>query len=107
MIRAISVTGISLVLALSCATAYAQNGIIDFESDKWIIRYGQVTEHLGRKSFVGSAYLSDVEFENGTIEVDIAVAGHKVRAYPGIIFRMHSEDNDERFYVRTHRANLY
>jgi len=86
---------------------YGQSGIIDFESDKWVIRNGQVTEHLGRKSFVGYAYLPEVEFENGVIEVDIAVTGHKVRAYPGIIFRMQSEDNFERFYVRSHRASLY
>ena len=99
--------GVFLSSLMILTITYAQSGIIDFESEKWVIRNGQVTEHLGRKSFVGYAYLAEVEFENGTIEVDIAVTGHKVRAYPGIIFRMQSEDNFERFYVRSHRASLY
>ena len=99
--------GVFLGSLMLLTITYAQSRVIDFGSDKWIIRNGQVTEHLGRKAFVGYAYLSEVEFENGTIEVDIAVNGPKVRAYPGIIFRMQSEDNFERFYVRTHRASLY
>jgi sugar lactone lactonase YvrE len=37
--------------------------------------------------------------------VDIAVTG--ARSYPGIIFRMQSPLNYERFYIRPHRAGLY
>ncbi|UCD18828.1 MAG: SMP-30/gluconolactonase/LRE family protein [candidate division WOR-3 bacterium] len=88
-------------------SAIAGTGVIDFDSDQWVTDKARIVEHLGRQSLLGSAYLSDVEFDNGIIEVDIAVAGQKVRAYPGIIFRMQSEDDYERFYVRTHRANLY
>ena len=51
--------------------------------------------------------MNDVDFENGIIEVDIAVKDNKVRGYPGIIFRMQSPENYERFYIRPHRASLY
>jgi hypothetical protein len=98
---------ILIILSIFTTNVFAQNDIVDFESDQWIIRNGQVIEHLGRKSLVGNAYLKDVEFGNGIIEVDIAVTGHKVRSYPGIIFRRQSDEDYERFYVRTHRAGLY
>jgi sugar lactone lactonase YvrE len=87
--------------------AIAETNVVNFESDQWVTDNAQIVEHLGRQSLLGFAYLRDVEFDNGIIEVDIAVTGEKVRAYPGIIFRMQSEENFERFYVRTHRANLY
>ncbi|MDH4221901.1 MAG: SMP-30/gluconolactonase/LRE family protein [candidate division Zixibacteria bacterium] len=79
--------------------------IIDFESDRWVLKDALVTEYLGRKSLRGYAFLKDVEFENGIIEVDMAVSGS--RSYPGIIFRMQSVEDCERFYIRPHRANLY
>ena len=100
-------TGILLGLLFFMTNIFAQNSTVDFESEQWVIQNGQVTEHLGTKSFMGYAFLKDVEFENGIIEVEIAVTGHKVRSYPGIVFRMQSERNYERFYVRPHRASLY
>jgi sugar lactone lactonase YvrE len=97
-----------LVSCLVLSTyAVAETDLLNFESDRWVTDKAQIVEHLGRQSLAGFAYLRDVEFENGVIEVDIAVTGQKVRAYPGIIFRMRSDDNFERFYVRTHRASLY
>ncbi|UCF32949.1 MAG: SMP-30/gluconolactonase/LRE family protein [Phycisphaerales bacterium] len=64
-----------------------------------------LVDHLGRKGLCGAAYLKDVEFESGVIEVDVAVDGS--RSYPGINFRMQSNEEYERFYVRPHRARLY
>jgi sugar lactone lactonase YvrE len=82
--------------------AAAQTEIVDFDSDRWVKTNAETFEHMGRKSLSGFAYLEDVEFENGTIEVDMAVDGS--RSYPGLIFRMQSMQNYERFYIRPHRT---
>jgi sugar lactone lactonase YvrE len=83
----------------------AQEDIIDFESDRWVLKDAQILQYMDRKCLSGYAYLKDLEFENGIIEVDIAVDG--TRSYPGIVFRMQSEQDYERFYIRPHRSNLY
>lgn len=78
---------------------------LDFKSDQWVMANAEIVQHLGRTSLMGTAYLKDVEFENGIIEVDVAVTG--ARSYPGLIFRMQSPLNYERFYIRPHRAPYY
>lgn len=78
---------------------------LDFESDRWIMANAEVVKHLERTCLMGTAYLKDVEFENGVIEVDIAVTGD--RSYPGLVFRMQSSLDYERFYIRPHRAPYY
>jgi len=83
----------------------AQSDIIDFESSRWNLIDADIVDRLGRTCLSGAAILNDVEFENGVIEVDVAVDGS--RSYPGLIFRMQGEGNYERFYVRPHRAGLY
>ena len=83
----------------------AQNDIIGFDSDRWNLVDAEVAERLNRTCLSGAALLKDVEFENGVIEVDIAVDGS--RSYPGLIFRVQDDGNYERFYVRPHRAGLY
>jgi sugar lactone lactonase YvrE len=99
-------------LFLLCFTVFlikvfAQTECIDFENEGWVLDNARIVGHLERKSLMGYAYLKDIEFENGIIEVDVAVTGHKVRSYPGIIFRMQSEGNYENVYIRPHRASLY
>jgi hypothetical protein len=94
-----------LGLLLSNLKAGVHHPSVDFESDRWIVTRGEIVNHLGRKSLAGSAYLKDVEFENGVIEVDVAVSG--ARSYPGINFRMQTQDNGEHVYIRPHRAGLY
>jgi len=84
---------------------FAQDNIIPFDSDQWIIRNARIVDHLGRKALMGFAYLKDIQFENGVIEVDLAVSG--TASYPGIFFRMQDEQNYEHFYVRPHRAGRY
>jgi sugar lactone lactonase YvrE len=99
---------LSFLLILSLAqspSVRAQEEQVDFESGRWEILGGKIVEHLGRKSLVGTAFLKDVEFENGVIEVDVAVTG--ARSYPGVVFRVQSNENYERFYIRPHRAGLY
>jgi sugar lactone lactonase YvrE len=83
----------------------AGDGGVSFDADTWVLDDARIVEHLGRMALMGTAYLKDVVFQNGVIEVDIAVNGK--RSYPGIIFRRQSEDHYERFYVRPHRAGLY
>lgn len=98
---------LTIFLLLFQSYEFAQEEVVDFESDRWVLRNAEIVEFMGRKCLVGYAFLKGVEFENGVIEVDIAVPSTDVRSYPGIIFRMQSEDNYERFYIRPHRAPLY
>jgi sugar lactone lactonase YvrE len=94
-----------LCFFLLVATVVAQDGIIDFESDLWVLKDAEIVQHMDRGCLMGYAYLKDVEFENGVIEVDVAVDGKT--SYPGILFRMQSEKDYERFYIRPHRAGRY
>ncbi len=91
---------------LGAAEVRAQTELVDFDSQRWNVSGADVVQHLGRKALAGIAYLEDLDFHNGVIEVDVAVAADK-RSYPGIIFRMQSESDYERFYIRPHRAPLY
>ena len=95
-------------LVCSSACLALQGEVVDFESDRWTLVNAEVVEHMGRKALIGTAYLKDVEFENGVIEVDIYVDGRRDnRSYPGLVFRMQSMENCERFYIRPHRTWLY
>ncbi len=91
-----------LALFLVALPASGADDSIDFGSDRWTITNGRVVEHLGRKSLAGSASLKDAVFEDGVIEVDLAVTG--ARSYPGVLFRMESPRDFERVYLRPHRA---
>jgi hypothetical protein len=83
---------------------------VDFDSARWVVDGNQVRkeEHLGRKSlFLGAgafAHLTDVEFEDGTIEVDIAAS--QPRAFLGVAFRFQSRDAHEIVYFRPHKSGL-
>ncbi len=94
-----------LYVLLLSANSPARSEVIDFGSDRWILKNASIIEHMGRKCLMGTAYLNDVKFENGAIEFDIAVNGS--RSYPGVLFRMQSEENYERVYLRPHRESLY
>ena len=83
----------------------AQPAFIDFIAERWDLQAAEVTDFLGRKALAGFATLKDVEFENGVIEVDIAVDGRS--SYPGIVFRTQTDQDYERIYVRPHRESLY
>lgn len=94
-----------LVALVAVRPASAQEGEVNFDSDRWTVPNGEVVDLFGRRCFSGAAYLPDVDFDNGIIEVDLAVDGS--RSYPGLIFRMQSEGDYERVYLRPHRAGLY
>ena len=83
----------------------AADETVDFGPDRWIFKNAEVKEYLGRTCLHGYALLKDVEFENGVIEVDLAVTG--ASSYPGLVFRVLSDRDYERIYLRPHRAGLY
>jgi len=95
---------ILLGLLLVAGKAWGQE-TVPLSSDRWNVLAGALTERYGRECLAGAAVLGDVEFENGIIEVDLAIDGS--RSYPGIVFRFQSEENYERVYIRPHRAGLY
>ena len=96
--------GFALLLPLTLvAPARGDDG---FAAEQWDLEGAQVVEHLGRQALKGSAQLRDVVFEDGVIEVDIAMTAG-ARGYPGVVFRMQSDDEYERVYVRPHRSPLY
>ena len=91
--------------ALCSSETVGQSNLVDFESDRWVLPDAEIVQYMGRACLMGTAYLEDVEFQNGVIEVDIAVK--RERGYPGIVFRKESDDNYEEFYIRPHRAKFY
>ena len=81
---------------------------VDFTDTRWTITgpVNQRVEYLGRNSLrlTGNANLPDVAFEDGVIEVDLAVTG--ARGFVGMIFRAQSATNSENFYLRPHKTGL-
>jgi sugar lactone lactonase YvrE len=77
--------------------------IIEFSPERWDLQNAKVVDHLGRKALLGTALLKGVEFEDGVIEFDVVMKAG-VRSYPGVLFRMHSQQEFERVYLRPHRA---
>lgn len=90
-----------LVLSSSCLI-FAQEGLIPFDSGRWQIVRGDTAQYLGMQSFYGRAVLKDTDFENGTIEFDLALNGD--RSYPGIFLRVQNPGDYEHFYLRPHRS---
>ncbi len=101
-------SGITLALlaaTIAATKAGAQPESVPFDSPRWTVRNGEVTEHLDRSCLKGFAYLTDVDFTDGVIEVNLAVTGE--RGYPGLVFRVQSEENYERIYIRPHVAGVF
>lgn len=96
---------VSAVILVMPTGVRAGGDVIDLEGGRWVFKDAEIVQHLGRSCLSGTAWLKDAEFDNGIIEVDLAVG--EGRSYPGIIFRMQSEGNFECFYVRPHASDLY
>ncbi len=95
---------VSLIVVMLVATINSQAEVIPFDSERWVIANGKVEDFLGQKTLVGQADLKDIAFENGVIEVDVAVDGR--RCFPGIAFRKRDEKNLELFYIRPHKPKM-
>jgi hypothetical protein len=90
---------------LSSLPLFGQTG--EFGPDRWDLQNAKAVDFLGRKAIMGAAFLKDVQFQNGTIEVDVAASTDRARSYPGVVFRMQSSQDWERVYIRPHRQTLY
>jgi sugar lactone lactonase YvrE len=93
------------VLCLLSILSYGTDEIIGFDSGRWELGpASRVEEFLGRRALTltGDAFLKDVEFENGVVEVDLACK--EGRVFPTIVFRRQDGANYEEFYVRPHKS---
>lgn len=97
-----------LVSLLLCTGVLAAQAV-DFDSPRWQISGPKtgLTTHLGRRALhlgPGGAMLPDVSFQDGTIEVDVAVTGD--RSFVGFVFHRSSDGEQETFYLRPHKSKL-
>ncbi len=94
-----------LLVLLLFTNSFAQDVAVPFDSERWTMTNARQVDHLGRRALLGTAFLKDVEFTDGVIEVDMAV--DRRTSYPGVVFRVSSPREHERVYIRPHRAGLY
>ncbi|MCJ7581393.1 MAG: SMP-30/gluconolactonase/LRE family protein [Candidatus Aminicenantes bacterium] len=92
-----------LVCFLFISSVFAQEEVINFDSERWTLYSAQIVDYLDQKALRGAAILKDVMFENGVIEFDIAFQGN--RCFAGLMFRMTSESDYEEIYLRPHQTN--
>jgi hypothetical protein len=104
--------GIAVILAASWMAPglYAREAvepqIIPFSTERWELANAKVVDYLERQALTGTAFLKDAEFEDGVIECDIVMKAG-ARSYPGFLFRVQSQEDYERVYLRPHRSPLY
>jgi hypothetical protein len=96
-------------LCLLILSTQAHSQSVSFDSDQWQVKdpKGRREEHLGRKSLYltsGFAFLKDVVFEDGVIEVDMAAPA--LRSFVGIVFRFENTEDHEIVYFRPHKSGL-
>ena len=103
-----------IALALSAGvladTALVAQEPVELYGASWDLRGEgtKVEEHLGRQAIRmrnGTAVLQDVEFENGTIEFDVATSGQ--RSFIGVVFRAQENGSFEDFYLRPHQSDRF
>ena len=99
---------IVLVIHLTISSLLiAQPVKVPFDSEQWDKSNAEYSfqKYEGKDAMLlqsGFLYLKDLEFTNGTIELDINFSA--LRNFPGIAFRIHSVGNFEEFYVRPHQS---
>lgn len=98
---------VSLILPAALA---AQPPEIRFAGRTWSVAGGEVKveRYLGEDAVRlrnGAIVLSDLKFENGIIEFDVATTGH--RSFIGVAFRIHDDNSYEDFYLRPHNSGRF
>jgi len=96
----------TLCFAAGLPSQEAQGDVVAFGPERWDLANAKVVDYLGRQALMGTAYLKNVEFEDGIVECDIVMKAG-VRSYPGLLFRVQTPEEYERVYLRPHRAPLY
>jgi len=96
-----------LALSLVLATPFQETELVPFDSPAWHMADvdGSLTEHLGRPSLElrsGMLLLEDAGFENGVLEVDVALP--RERGFIGVVWRVQSFQDYEHFYLRPHQT---
>ncbi len=105
----VATLGLGLVFALPNFAAAQQE--IEFSGTSWLVRgqEAKLENYLGEEALLfrnSAAYINDLEFENGTIEFDLATAGN--RSFVGVAFRIQESPGDyENFYVRPHNSGRF
>lgn len=93
-----------LILILQSLMVFSQSVKASFE--QWDLSGAETSNVFidGQEALKmkGRIFLNDVEFLNGTIDVDILFS--ELRFFPGIDFRVQDPRNAERFYVRPHQS---
>ena len=81
----------------------AQN-FVKFDTVNWVLdKDTRIESFMDREVLIGTAYLKDINIENGTIEVDVYSTG--VRNFGGFMFHIQSFENYEWCWLRMHKTN--
>lgn len=99
----------ALVFTFLSAQVSERAQTTDIDPTRWEIKdpKARVEEYLGRKSLYltsGYAFLKDVTFANGVIEVDVAAPA--TPSFVGVVFRAASAGDHEIVYFRPHKSGL-
>jgi len=92
---------------VSSATTLAAPEIVPFDSPRWVFEgeVQRVEPHLGRDALYlenASALLTDVDFDEGVIEFDVAFDAS--RGFSGVQFHRQGAGEYEQFYLRPHQS---
>ncbi len=95
---------------LTCSLAASANAdqALPFESGRWTLSGdAKIETYLGRTALTarrGAAVAEGVSFQDGTVELDMAVGTH--RNFSMVYLRRAGEGEYEEFYFRTHKSEL-
>ncbi|MCM2255278.1 MAG: hypothetical protein NDJ94_06360 [Vicinamibacteria bacterium] len=100
--------GVLVGLVVLAPVAAAQGAReLPFDAAGWEAPAGSLREYAGRLAFAtanGHAFRRDIPLQDGTIEFDLRVSGHRSFAY--LLFRMESQTEFEELYFRPHKRRL-
>jgi len=105
--------GLLVIVFLLCTPSYLSGQEkIEFSGYTWNATAPdvKVEQYLGREALrlrTGEVLLDDFQFQNGTVEYDVAVSGH--RSFTGVIFRVQDTGRVgyEHFYLRPHQTGRF